>query len=165
MCEMKKNKIFGSRLKIMLKRKNMNQAALSSHLTEKGHRITEQSISHWVNYISQPTQANIDNVSEELQVFPEYLSGEIDYPTIEDWKKSRYDLSPDQCKAIKIYLSAFGYSIPDDFYFHEIIEMNKDGDKIVIDRMHLLDLVRQFMTMIDSYCLPYELLNKNKKMG
>ena len=77
----KKEIKIGDRISELIK----EHGILKSHFAVEMH-VTPQAVSAWLSNKSMPSDDTIKNIAAYFKVYPEYLTGEIDYKNFEDFK-------------------------------------------------------------------------------
>lgn len=153
---MKKNqKISVNRLIELLRNKKMSQCELSFV-----SGVSTVTISNIMNNKTNPSYATITALATALEVFPEYLTCEIDYKNYKDWKNKDFSnrLTPDQLTAVLSLLTAWGFEIIDKSN-NFITVIAPSGQKTKLYIKHLSNISDTFITLINNALLPAELFN------
>jgi len=149
-------KIIGERVRLHRGRMTQTELAAKAGLTkqtickiENGKQI----------YVRADT---LDLIANILNVYPEYLTGEIDFCSYDDWiDTGGFSYGLKEAAAISSFLESLGYRDFEPFADNGcgLIEFtNPKGQAVAIEIGMFLQIVSHFKHMLDGACIPRRLL-------
>ena len=108
----KKEAKTGDRINELIKERGI----LKSHFAVEMH-VTPQAVSAWLSNKSMPSDDMINNIAAYFKVYPEYLTGEIDYKNFEEFKEYVDTDIKLRDFAKHNFLRSWGYTLKESQYF------------------------------------------------
>ena len=151
-------KITISRLKTLLKKRGWTQ----KELCEKSN-VSQQTISHIMKDKNKTCkQGVVDDIAQALDVFPEYLTNETNYPNIDAWNNLiGYDMNEFSLNDFLGLMSEsqdLSYNPDTSIEYAKIID-DKNNKEYLISKRHAYFLINAFIGAFNSFLLPLSVVN------
>lgn len=145
-----KSKNIQRKIKELLKDRNMSQVALAYHAG-----ITEQTLSNIMQGKREPNKKTLDAIAGALGVYPDYLTGNIPFKDFSTWLDmfAVYDLNDMQETAVINMIASWGYACTDLQNGFVMVEC-PNGQKKILCKYHLVNLLNNFFSMFNMILLP-----------